>query len=89
MINIVCSYQADRWTVIIFPRRQFRPSVYCLEGEARILVSPGAVEMGGFIVTPRKKDFEKLDLEIIAAIFKEVSLDAETFAKLQASLESG
>jgi hypothetical protein len=82
MINVICAFQDDLWTVIIFPRQKFRPSVYFLEGEDQILISPGAVEMGGFIVTPRKRDFDKLNMEIIDEIYGEVSLNDNVFEKL-------
>jgi hypothetical protein len=79
MINIICSCRNDLWTVMIFPRQKFRPAVYFLEGEEQLLISPGAVEMGGFVVTPRKKDFDKLNMGIIDALLREVSLDADAF----------
>ncbi|MBN1381655.1 MAG: DUF4922 domain-containing protein [Deltaproteobacteria bacterium] len=77
MINVVGLYRSGLWRVIIFPRRKFRPSVYFLEEEKRLLVSPGAVEMTGFIVTPRKKDFNRLDMKSIEGIYGEISLGSE------------
>lgn len=82
MINIVGSYQDGHWRVIIFPRRKFRPAVYYLKDEKQLLISPGAVEMSGFIVTPRKKDYEKIDMESIEGIFNEVSLEHEAFERI-------
>ncbi|MGN1236047.1 MAG: DUF4922 domain-containing protein, partial [Bacteroidaceae bacterium] len=64
-------------SVIIIPRRKLRPDCYYAEGEAKMSVSPGAVDMGGLIVTPRKEDFERLTADIITSILKEVTLTEE------------
>ena len=47
------------------------------EGEERILVSPGVIEMGGILVTPLEKDFERLDCATVESIYKEVSLEGK------------
>lgn len=83
MMNIVCSFSGKKWRVIVFPRHKFRPDAYYLEGEDKIMVSPGAVEMGGLVVTPRKMDFERLNADVIEGIYEEVSLGAELFRILQ------
>ena len=36
-----------------------RPACYSATGDQQLLVSPGALDMAGLIVTPRKEDFEK------------------------------
>ena len=73
MMNVLCSYQENIWRLIIFPRRKHRPDVYFKEGNDRVLISPAAVDMGGMIVTPRKKDFLNVDAKLIEDIFSEVS----------------
>jgi ATP adenylyltransferase/5',5'''-P-1,P-4-tetraphosphate phosphorylase II len=75
MINIHCSFQKDFWRLIIFPRRKHRPDVYFKEGQEKILVSPGLVDVGGLIITPLKKDFERLDRFLVEDILREVSFD--------------
>jgi len=77
MMNVLCSHVEKGWRVMIFPRRSHRPGVYYREGEDRILISPGAVDMGGLIITPREKDFEILDSEMVQAVFREVSWTEE------------
>ena len=42
---------------LIIPRSKHRPACYFEEGEKQMLVSPGALDMAGIIVTPREKDF--------------------------------
>lgn len=61
------------FTAAYFPRAEHRPSCYYAEGNAQILVSPGALDMGGLIVTPREEDFNKIDEETVRKIFNEVS----------------
>ena len=57
-----------------FPREEHRPSCYFAEGKEQILVSPGALDMAGLIVTSREEDFLKITETDIKKIYKEVSL---------------
>jgi hypothetical protein len=43
MMNIISWFDAGTWTILVFPRGRHRPACFFEEGEARILVSPGAV----------------------------------------------
>jgi len=78
MINIAGFHEERRWRLVIFPRRKHRPDVFFKEGEDQIVVSPGVIEMGGILVTPLEKDFERLDGATVESIYKEVSLEGET-----------
>jgi hypothetical protein len=75
LMNLFCTRTGDGWRVMIFPRRKHRPDAYFREGEERLLVSPGAVDMGGIIVTPREEDYRALDAGLIRGIFREVAYD--------------
>ena len=86
MMNLLCAYDGTQWRVLIIPRRKHRPEAYYREGDERILISPGMVDMGGLIITPVEKDFNAIDAEQIGNIFKEVSMDDDTFAKIMATL---
>ncbi len=57
---------------IAIPRRAHRPSCYTAEGESQLLVSPGAIDMAGVIITPREEDFEKITAEDVKRIYGEV-----------------
>lgn len=63
----------SRFICAYFPREAHRPSCYFAEGEEQILVSPGALDMAGLIVTPREEDFRKINEADITRIYKEVS----------------
>ena len=85
-MNLLSSYNGGRWQVAIFPRQRHRPSVYFLPGDERILISPGLVEMGGIVVTPLEKDFNRVDAELVRKIYGEVSVDEETEQRILAAL---
>ncbi len=77
MINIAGFRKAEKWSLLVFPRRKHRPDAFFREGDSRVVVSPGIVEMGGILVTPLERDFEKLDRAAVEGIYREVSLEAE------------
>lgn len=64
----------NQFIVAYFPRTKHRPECYTAEGDKQLLVSPGALDIGGLFVTPRKEDFDKITLEDIKRIYKEVTL---------------
>lgn len=82
MINILCSFGNGMWEMIIFPRTKHRPDVYYNEGNDRILISPGAVDLAGFVVTPVEKDFASVDARLIEQIYSEVCLDSSSFNQI-------
>ena len=63
-----------RTHALIIPRGKHRPDCYFEEGEKQLLVSPGALDMAGIIVTPREEDFLKISAEDIASIIREVGM---------------
>ena len=73
-MNIVCWKQADYVVTLVFPRAKHRPACYFAQGEEQLLISPGALDMCGLLITPREQDFQKLTPEMAADILKEVSL---------------
>lgn len=54
-------------------RTHHRPSCYYLTDERQRLVSPGAIDMFGFMITPRKQDFDCLDAGQIGRIYSQVT----------------
>ncbi len=86
MLNLLCSFQKNAWRVIIFPRRKHRPDVYFREGEGRVLISPAAVDIGGLVVTPVERDYERVDAKMIENIFEEVSVAQDVLEKIVSEL---
>ena len=75
MVNVLCWWsKTDRlWRLVVFPRRKHRPACYG-EGEGRLLLSPGAVDMGGLWAVPERKDFDALTPDMIQALYDELCL---------------
>lgn len=73
MMNIICTYESETYTLYVFPRTRHRPSYFFAEGDERLLVSPGAIDMAGVVVVPEREHFAKLGREQMEAIYSEVS----------------
>jgi hypothetical protein len=82
MVNIAGFREGASWHVALFPRQKHRPDAFFREGDERIVVSPGVVEMAGVVVTPMERDFERLDATSVEAIYKEVSCDGHMLARV-------
>jgi hypothetical protein len=67
--------------LVIFPRRKHRPDAFFREDNARVVISPGAIDMGGVLITPMGKDFEQLNAASIEGIYREVSLEEKMVEK--------
>lgn len=56
------------------PRRRHRPACWSAEGEERLIVSPGAIDMTGILIVPRETDYRRIDEKRASAILREVSV---------------
>ncbi len=63
----------DTLVYVLFLRRKHRPDCYFAEGKNQILVSPGALDMGGLLITPREEDFERMTPKLAVSILREVA----------------
>ena len=72
MMNIIAWRQGDDLLSVVLPRRKHRPECY-----EQYMISPGAVDMGGLLITPREEDFHRLTSEQALEILHEVSLTTE------------
>jgi len=77
MMNIVSWRHDDEYLSVIFPRGKHRPDCYYAQGNDQFVISPGALDMAGLIITPRQEDFERLTPEKALSILNEVSLSKE------------
>jgi len=73
-MNIIALYENSTWYTVIFLREKHRPDCFYAVGEDNILISPGAVDMGGILVTPLEKDFNKITSQNVSDILKEVCI---------------
>lgn len=74
MLNIISYVSENRYHLHLFPRRAHRPRQYSESGDKQILISPGALDMAGLMITVREEDFNKLKKSDIEEIYSEVSL---------------
>jgi len=86
MMNIAGFQKEGKWRLVIFPRRKHRPEAFFRKGDARVVVSPGIIDMGGLLITPMKKDFEELGRADVEKIYREVSLEEKTVGHVIAAL---
>jgi hypothetical protein len=89
MMNVLAGQFGDALRMIIFPRARHRPSFYLAKGDARILLSPAAVDLGGVCITPIERDFDRLQKDQIARMFDEVTLARDAFSTVTAEIRSG
>ena len=74
------------WRVIVLPRIKHRPSFYSATGDARILLSPGTVDLGGVCILPVEHDFRRLGEQHLQQMLEEVMLPPEPFSRLADAL---
>ena len=75
MMNIVAWREGDTSVSVVFPRRKHRPDCYSAEGDDQMLVSPGALDVAGLIITPLQYDFERITAEKAEKILQECAID--------------
>jgi len=76
--------EKEHLTVVLIPRSKHRPNCYTLEEANQRLISPGALDMAGVLVTARLKDFNQLTSKEAQKIIQEVALpfdEAEAIAE--------
>jgi hypothetical protein len=74
MMNLIAFTQDNRYHLHLFPRRAHRPRQYYETSGRQLLISPGALDMAGLIITVREEDFLKLERHDIEDIYAQVSL---------------
>ncbi|MBQ8423887.1 MAG: DUF4922 domain-containing protein [Coprobacter sp.] len=72
-VNALCTVRPEGWRCWVVARSAHRPWQYTATGEASRLVSPGAVDMMGLIITPRRDDYDRLTADEIADIYHQVA----------------
>jgi ATP adenylyltransferase/5',5'''-P-1,P-4-tetraphosphate phosphorylase II len=85
-VNIICTHAAGLWRLIVFPRAKHRPDVYFKEGDEQIMISPASIDIGGLPVTPKERDFERVDAAMIEHIYAEVSLTRPEVERIIAAM---
>ena len=76
-MNVIAYRKGEAVSLIVIPRRAHRPHCYTAEGDNHYLISPGALDMGGLIVTPRREDYDRLTASKALDILCEVGVRTE------------
>lgn len=64
----------ERIVSVILPRAKHRPDCYYAKDNQQVMVSPGALDMGGMLITPREEDFNRMTPELARSIIQECGI---------------
>ena len=88
MMNIIAWRKEDEYISVVIPREKHRPEAYFAEGDAQVMVSPGALDMSGLIITPREEDFHKLTEESATTILQACGISTEKMNSIVTKLKT-
>ena len=88
MMNIIAWRKEDEYISVVIPREKHRPEAYFAKGDAQVMVSPGALDMSGLIITPREEDFHKLTEESATTILQECGISTEKMNSIVTKLKT-
>ncbi len=74
MLNLTATFQNGQWSVFILPRGKHRPACYDAEGDAKLTISPAAIDLAGVVVVPQPDHFARVTGADLENIFSEVGL---------------
>ena len=78
----------DEYLSVVFPRVKHRPDCYYKEGNEQYIISPGALDMAGYLITPRQEDFERLTPETALGILDEMTLRGDALQQVITRLQN-
>ena len=88
-MNVVAWFDEGRgYRVLVLPRAKHRPSFYFAEGDEKIMLSPGTVDLGGVCIVPIEHDYRKITRAHLEQMLREVMLAPEPFGRLCDALEA-
>ena len=85
-MNIVAWRDGSENVIVVLPRDNHRPACYFEEGDRRMVISPGALDMAGLIITPREEDFNRMSEDKLISILKEVSIKEKDMENIKEKL---
>lgn len=87
MMNLLCYSTPAGVRLVVIPRKRHRPSLYGMETEEQMLISPASVDMGGVFITPLEKDFNRVDADVIRRIFDELCLTTDEVNEIASNVK--
>ena len=88
MMNIVAWRHDDDFLSVVFPRTKHRPDCYYKQGGEQYIISPGALDMAGLIITPRQEDYDRLTAETALSILNEITLKGDALQQVLDTLKA-
>ena len=85
-MNIVAWRDGSEDVIVVLPRDNHRPACYFEEGDRRMVISPGALDMAGLIITPREEDFNRMSEDKLISILKEVRIKEKDMENIKEKL---
>ena len=82
MVNLIVWRAKEGLLAVLMPRASHRPSCFYAEGEARIAISPAALELAGLLVVSDEIYLDRLTPEVIRSIYDEVCYNEADFTRL-------
>ncbi|MBP5338803.1 MAG: DUF4922 domain-containing protein [Prevotella sp.] len=86
MMNIVAWRDGNLFLAVVFPRAKHRPDCYFKSGDEQLLVSPGALDMGGLLIMPRPEDYGRITAGRAVEILRECALPSEQLKRISDKL---
>jgi ATP adenylyltransferase/5',5'''-P-1,P-4-tetraphosphate phosphorylase II len=88
MFNLIALVRDGRYWAILFPRAAHRPSCFSAPGDARLAISPAALEMAGLLVVSDPDQLDRVDEQTAHTIYQEVSLNDTRFAQFMQGVQA-
>lgn len=79
----------DGYVTVVLPRSAHRPACYCAGYGNGRMISPGALDMAGLIITPRISDFDAITADEAAGMMREVALSEDVLNVVLENLRGG
>jgi hypothetical protein len=86
MVNVLAWHAGGRTRTLLLPRTRHRPSFYDGAGDARLLLSPASIDLGGVCICPVERDFDRLTAAQLRQMLTEVCPEPPLFAQFAALL---
>ncbi|MDR1516573.1 MAG: DUF4922 domain-containing protein [Dysgonamonadaceae bacterium] len=74
LLNVIAFVEDGKYVLHLFPRKAHRPRQYFADAARQLLVSPGALDMAGLIITVREEDFNGITKNDVEDIYSQVSM---------------
>lgn len=89
-MNILAWHDPEKEStfIAIIPRSKHRPACYNINHPNHHFISPGALDMAGMIITPKREDFDSLTENEAASILAEVGITEQAMKYVIESLNN-